>query len=313
MPRLLSLVLACLAVGLLVATTAAATPKPGTAKVGKGGHATGPAPAAGGGPPPPRKAHDLRDTGAPAGKLESGPSWIDGAADYDWTSDCITGPAILGNSWVGWYGEIGSSPVVNDVYYIHVVWGVTADPCSGGAYTHIEIALPSFTQLAISSGNPVFCYYQSPSAATASRFTSGCPQGPTGVGMYGGLSFDPTSGSAAWPTAFGAIFELQIPVKTSKPLDGLILGGGNGCPACLYSGTWMIDGVFSPWLFPVQGVYVKQGAPPAVPPPYVDYPVPNHYQDGSTATQWWTAGFAFTEGTSGTIYSYLGEGPSGTF
>jgi hypothetical protein len=223
--------------------------------------------------------------------------------------DCITGPAILGGSYVGWFGEVGVSPVVNTTYYIRVGWGITANPCTGGAYVHVEIGLPSFTSLAITSASKVRCFYKSPSASNFSEAPSGCPQSPTSVGIYGGLSFDPV-GAAAWPSAFGSLFEIWIPVKSSQPLSGLITSPG--CAACLYAGTWMIDGVYSPWLFPVQGVYAKQSAtPPPAPTPYVDYPTPNNSAGGGGL--WITSGFVFTEGTTGNIYTDIREGTSGAW
>jgi hypothetical protein len=248
----------------------------------------------------------------PPGRHSAAASWHDGAPAQEWTVDCVTGVAILGGSYVGWFGEVGSSPVVNQTYYIRVGWGITANPCTGGAYVHTEIQLPSFTSLAITGANKVRCWYKKPSAVNLAEFTAGCPQAPTSIGMFGGLSFDPSSGSAAWPSAFGTIFEIWIPVKTTQPLNGLITGGTTGCPACLFAGTWMIDGWNSPWVFPVQGVYVKQAAsPPPTPSPYVDYPTPNHYE--SPSGTWWTAGYVFTEGTSGPFWIEMRLGTSGPF
>ena len=184
--------------------------------------------------------------------------WHDGVMAQEWTVDCVTGVAILGGSYVGWFGEVGVSPVVNQTYYIRVGWGITANPCTGGAYVHTEIQLPSFTSLAVTATNKVRCFYKSPSATNLTESPGGCPQAPTSVGLYGGLSFDPV-GATAWPSAFGSIFEIWIPVKTTQPLSGSSLGGSSGCPSCLFAGTWMIDGWNSPWVFPVQGVLREAG------------------------------------------------------
>ncbi len=246
----------------------------------------------------------------PTDRQATAASWHDGSLVQGATNDCITGPAILGGTYVGWFGEVGVSPVVDQTYYIRVGWGITANPCTGGAYVHVELGLPSFTSLAITGQNKVRCFYKSPNAANLTEAPSGCPQSPTSVGIYGGLSFDPV-GASAWPSAFGSLFEIWVPVKTTQPLSGLITS--QGCAACLYAGVWMIDGWFSPWLFPVQGVYVKQKAnPPAAPQPYVDYPTPTNVS-GPGAGQWTTAGFVYTEGTTGNIYTDIREGTSGAW
>ncbi len=133
------------------------------------------------------------------------------------------------------------------------------------------------------------------------------------MGLYGGLSFDPV-GATAWPSAFGSLFEIWIPVKTTQPLNGLITGGSTGCPACLFAGTWMIDGWNSPWVFPVQGVSVKQAAsPPPAPTPYVDYPTPNNYAWAGSDLQLGHCGLRLHRGTSGNIYTDIRVGTSGPF
>ena len=231
------------------------------------------------------------------------------------TINCVTGfVEVLGGSYVGWFGEVGVSPVVNQTYYIKVGWGIAGNPCTGGAYVHTEIQLPSFTSLAVTTQNKVRCFYKSPTKTNFAESPNGCPQSPTSVGLYGGLSFDPV-GATAWPSAFGSLFEIWIPVKTTQPLNGLITGGSTGCPACLFAGTWMIDGWDSPWVFPVQGVYVKQGAaPPPAPTPYVDYPTPNNYSWPNVSFDWATAGYVFnTTATSGAMYVDIRAGTSGAF
>ena len=204
--------------------------------------------------------------------------WNDGAFDYANTVDCITGDvSTLGDAWVGWYGDPGSTPKVGDVYYARVYWGIVGDPCGGGAYVHDEIFLPAGTQLAISQSNPVKCFYAGPKDNfNYHQFTQSggdsCPQQAT-TGMYGGLSFDPAGNGnqdAAWPTAFGAGFMIQVPVKSSTPLNGLETG--EPCQACLEAGVWMIDGVDSPWVNPKVGVYVASNGSPA--PASVSYPYP---------------------------------------
>src|SRR5205085_9768805 len=126
---------------------------------------------------------------APKSQTELGalatPTWNDGVAKYAGTEDCITGPMPAGEeAFVGWYGSLATPPQIDNVYYVHVVWGQIADPCTGGSYVHFELGLPAGTDLAISGANPVKCYYQKPGGSSV-PFTDGCPQTP-GVGLYGG-------------------------------------------------------------------------------------------------------------------------------
>ena len=266
----------------------------------------------GGGPPEPEA---LVPSVLSTDRHATAAGWNEGSKVDAGTINCVTGfVEVLGGSYVGWFGEVGVSPVVNQTYYIKVGWGIAGNPCTGGAYVHTEIQLPSFTSLAVTAANKVRCFYKSPTKTTFSESPSGCPQAPTSVGLYGGLSFDPV-GATAWPSAFGSLFEIWIPVKTTQPLNGLITGGSTGCPACLFAGTWMIDGWDSPWVFPVQGVYVKQGAtPPPAPTPYVDYPTPNNYSWPNVSFDWATAGYVFnTTATSGAMYVDIRAGTSGAF
>jgi hypothetical protein len=206
--------------------------------------------------------------------------WHDGAFDFAYTSDCITGDTnVLGDAWVGWYGDPGTSPKVGDVYYVRVYWGIVGDPCAGGAYVHDELFLPAGTQLAISQNNPVTCYFSTPSDnfTYAHQFTHDgnnyCPQQAT-AGMYGGLAFDPAGNGtqdAAWPSADGTGYMILVPVKSSTPLNGIMTG--EPCQSCLEAGVWMIDGVDSPWVNPKVGVLVESNGSTA--PASVTYPYPS--------------------------------------
>ncbi len=198
--------------------------------------------------------------------------WYESGVDMGQTIDCVWGtPAMLGRSWVGWFGDIGNTPTTTQpVYYTKIGWGVTGG--CGGAYVHIEEFLPPGTQLAISGENQVICWHDNLNDnKEMSRFSpsQGCPQQP-GRGSQGGLSFDPSDGTAAWPTAIGVMYEIWIPVKSTQPLDGI---NGNPCKSCIQAGVWFIDGNASPWGYPKAPVYVK-GTTPTV-PPAVSYPAPS--------------------------------------
>ena len=190
------------------------------------------------------------------------------------TQNCVNQtPEELGRAWTGYYGEIGVSPQVNQRYYVEVGWGISGDPCTGGAGVHAEIVLPAYTQLAINSANKVRCFYKRPSQTQLQEFTgSDCPQNP-GAGFYGGYSFDPPGNQGPWPSATGSITEIWVPVQTSAPLSGLYPSAGQPCETCVYAGVWMIDGWNSPWVWPRQGVQVIGGSPPTQ--PLVTYPGPS--------------------------------------
>ncbi|HVM12061.1 MAG TPA: hypothetical protein VM638_06265, partial [Actinomycetota bacterium] len=152
----------------------------------------------------------------------------------------------------------------------------------------------------------VRCFYKGPSASNLSEFTGDCPQSPQ-TGMYGGHAFDPPGNQGPWPTATGAMFEIWIPVKSSRQLNGSVPSSGP-CDTCLYAGVWMIDGVNSPWVWPRIPVYV--GGSSTTSGPYVTYPAPAitdvtyNPSDNAAYVKLWAN--LFTEGTSGKAYFQMG-------
>ena len=258
----------------------------------------------------------------PASEQGSGPQWYEygGSSGQTWNCLFLGGGYTeqLGRSWVGFYGDLEANPMTprtGNVYYTKVGWGVSGFPCgNGGAYVHVEIGLPAYTELAISSTNKVRCWYQRPDGQNLQDFTSDpeCPQQPQ-QGQQGGLAFDPVgTQSGAWPTATGAIWEIWVPVKTSQPLDGIYRSSPTPCPSCFTAGVWMIDGNYSPWSYPQIGVPVAQGTNPTPAQPAVDYPTPsiqNQYYDPNHeggASYGESVGYVFTEGTTGTAYMQIG-------
>lgn len=238
------------------------------------------------------------------------PQWYTSSEQAGVTQNCIGQyPEQLGMAWTGWYGEIGVSPQTNHVYYLVAGWGVSGNPCTGGAYVHDEFVLPAHTQLAISSQNKVRCWHESPSQNQLYEFTQDCPQSPQN-GTYGGYAFDPPgSNEGAWSTATGSIFEIWIPVKTSAPLDGIEPPDPQPCYTCVYAGIWMIDGWNSPWVWPRQGVYVVGGGGSV--PPAITYPGPSTtgvtYNTVDKRIETRLLGNLFTEGTTGVAHFELGN------
>ena len=225
------------------------------------------------------------------------------------TQNCILQtPEELGSAWTGYFGDIGVKPEKNDVYYVQAGWGISGFPCGGGAGVHVEMVLPAYTQPAISNQNKVRCWYESPSQNSLREFTQDCPQNP-GQGIYGGYEFDPPGNQGPWPTATGAIFEIWVPVKTTQPLDGLESPDGQPCYTCVYAGIWMIDGVYSPWVWPRQGVYVVGSGSPSN--PLVTYPGPAvteiFYDPSPQRVQARLNANIFDSGNGGTAYFEIGE------
>jgi hypothetical protein len=83
------------------------------------------------------------------------PIWNDSAGQQVNTINCITlSGEVLGTAYVGWYGDAATPPPVNTVYYVRMWWGVSGNPCTGGARVAPELFLPDGTTLAISATNP---------------------------------------------------------------------------------------------------------------------------------------------------------------
>lgn len=238
--------------------------------------------------------------------------WYESGVDMGQTIDCAFGtPAMLGRSWVGWYGDLGNTPTTNQpVYYTKIGWGVSGG--CGGSYVAIEEFLPPGTQLAISQENPVVCWYDGLRDSELKRFTGNCPQ-QAKTGQQGGLAFNnPAVG--AWETAIGTMLEIWIPVKSTQPLNGL---DGNPCKSCLQAALWFIDGVSSPWGYPKIPVYVKGNAPTN---PTVGYPAPSVRNTSccnagpqNNSAQGDIAAWFFTTGKTGTTEFQIGDQAGGPY
>jgi hypothetical protein len=153
----------------------------------------------------------------------------------------------LTTQYVGYLGTPDVTyPRVGDVYYGHVVISV---PGCGGVAAGVEILPPPNTQFAISTANPVYCWYVPPATTQvpnppAQQITNGCPQA-TGTGVYG-RSLNPTT-QGAWPLATGAILEIQFPLVSSQSMSGIATNS-------------YLQGAVSPllgvWTGPTVGVFV---------------------------------------------------------
>ncbi|MDX6512595.1 MAG: large repetitive protein [Gaiellaceae bacterium] len=234
--------------------------------------------------------------------------WHDGLGIDVGTINCfIAGGEKLGDAHVGWLAPTGGLNT-NSVYYVHVWWTVIGNPCSASARVAPEIFLPAGTTLAISSANPVKCWYGNIGAIGAPwtwlQLFGGCPQAPV-LGVRNGLGFYVPGQSPTWPTATGKAVELQIPVVSTQKLNGLLNSTGyppSLCNDCLTGAVWFMDGEFSPWAFPQTAVLVNGPATPLI-----TYK-PTTGITGTAATGTATVNSA---GTTGTVYVEDGMTPPG--
>jgi hypothetical protein len=179
----------------------------------------------------------------PPQREESGAyAWHDGSVQYSYTYDCFTGDLIYGTgTYVGYWADTTNHlPTPGMVYYVHVVALTVGNACAG-PWGFFDLGLPPNTSLAISTPNPVICYFN------GVQYTADCPQtlpaSPYNPGFYTIKSTDP---SWAWPMPYNGLLEFLVPVVSSTTLSG----------ATLQAGLWVIDGFFNSWLNPTYGVYV---------------------------------------------------------
>jgi hypothetical protein len=233
------------------------------------------------------------------------PIWNDSAGQQVNTINCITlSGEVLGTAYVGWYGDAATPPPVNTVYYVRMWWGVSGNPCTGGARVAPELFLPDGTTLAISATNPVKCFARNFSTGVTTPEIAACPQAPT-TGVRGGLGFYPVNQpNVTWPSPRGNGWEIQVPVLSTARLTGQITSPNPTvpCPSCVTAGVWFIDGVNSPWAFPRQGVLVNGPTTPTI-----SYPTPS--TSNVTATTASGAATLNRAGTTGVAYIQISDTP----
>jgi hypothetical protein len=184
--------------------------------------------------------------------------WYDGAIKYSTIINCwsiINGSPYTETGAAAWVGYNANPtdglPVPNYVYYVHVIIYGMGNSCSG-IKSLVEIGLPANTSLAISTGNPVYCFFNGVSSP------GDCPQTlPASVYNPGFYTVPSPDDNQLWPLPQGYNWEFQIPVTSTTTLTNSTFQGA----------IWMLDGNESPWLYPKVGVYVFT-------PPVVNNPVP---------------------------------------
>jgi hypothetical protein len=193
------------------------------------------------------------------------------------------------SSVVGYLGDQGPAqlPKVGQVYYASFV--VTRTATTNGA-AHMEILPPPHTFFAIDATNPVRCY------ASGVQFTTNCPQTPTPLfGNYGYSFNSPPSGS--WPNNSGTTMEIQVPMVSTKVLNG---ASDN---SYLKGFVYASDGIFNDWGSPFAPVIVYAN------PPTITYPTPSATSITSTSAHLsanllnhYTTGTAFFDFGTTTAY-----------
>ena len=164
-------------------------------------------------------------------------------------TNCITlNSEIREQAYAGFSERNLKLPAPKEIWYAHVVISHPGDPCSGGSYTDIEIALPPNTAFAISADNPVFCAFRNTSKQVKVSYTQaqGCPQAPTAGAQVGYYDFPAYSGATPvpWPISWGTYFELMIPLVSSTPLTAQSL-------------TFRINPDLGVLGYPTEGVFVS--------------------------------------------------------
>src|SRR5579872_55180 len=237
-------------------------------------------------------------------------TWNEVTAPQVYTTNCVTGQTeTLSLASIAWYGDPNSPPQVNTVYYARISWGVTGDPCSGGAQVAPELFLPDGTSLAISAANPVKCFAVNLTTLATSQETSQCPQAPS-TGVQGGLGFYPVGGSnVTWPSAQGYGWQILVPLLSTMPLSGTVTSTDptKPCPSCLTAAVWSIDGVQDPWAFPRVGVRISGPAGT----PSITYPSPSISSVTTTSAK--GTAYLSSQNTTGNIFfQYSTNPPAGS-
>jgi hypothetical protein len=200
-----------------------------------------------------------------ASAAQAAPSWHDGVVDYSYSVNCssmIFGTPYLeatAGSYAGVYVDDANLPDAGEVFYVRMTVAGLGAPCAG-PYAHMELALPTDVNLAISQDFPVFCYGQRPNGNQWVRETAACRQTP-GQGAHG-YTFGSPDG-APYPLPQGAFWQIQVPVYSTKPLSGIAGTRVSGCGDCFFTPIQILDGGSSPFQFARQYLNVSAAQPAA--------------------------------------------------
>ncbi len=180
-----------------------------------------------------------------------GSKWISGDLLTQIGENC----SVLGSpytetmvSGVASYGGTTGVPVINQRYYTAFLVSVPGDPCGpGSSAIETDVVLPPYTTIDTSA--PIRCFGEPRGASTFVELTGGSWSFEGSSGPYCPTTATPSLlHSGAWslgfrPLASGQLFQIFVPVKTTKPLVG--------------AGTSPPDGFR--WLTDATGVYANPG------------------------------------------------------
>ncbi len=148
-------------------------------------------------------------------------TWQSGPLVESQDVNCITSQTEQeAGAFLSYYADPANPPQVGQVYYVAIDIAGIGDPCSGGAYADVQLSLPSGTQPAISAADPVRCYFKFPNQSSYVSASSVCPSA-LGTGPYG-YYLDPINMNPPfWQIVQGDAVEVQVPVVSSQPLNGV--------------------------------------------------------------------------------------------
>ncbi len=232
--------------------------------------------------------------GASPNTVTPGFHWVDGVMNQNAVFANCFGGFGADAAYTGYYTytdsgglPTGAAPQVGDIYYMHVVLGVSGNPCSGGDIPDIQVQLPASTTLAISVTNPMYCYsINSSMVVTNVSASAGCTSGagtflPVWLGYYGIASY--------------FMYEVQFPVQTTAPLNGI----DNPGSYLINTNTWAIGSFGSSGIYDYEPIYV--------PPVAVNATLTAVPPSTTTST---SASFSFTSNMGGSSFQCQLDGGS---
>ncbi|MGI9557657.1 MAG: hypothetical protein ACR2N5_06920 [Solirubrobacterales bacterium] len=186
---------------------------------------------------------------APAGTASAAPQWSDGqiAQDIDILS-CGGGlPEKEIGAYVGQFVDPDlPSPVIGEIFDVHVVVSTIGNSCAGTAPT-IEMALPPGVSLALSKKVGIRCFLGP--FGNMGPVGSECPDAPGTPGITNHpatapwYNLNPDSSFGGWPLPTGNAVEIQVPVKANRLMSGI--GDPSGC-SCVMAAVHTVNGESQP-------------------------------------------------------------------
>jgi hypothetical protein len=207
------------------------------------------------------------------------PEWNDGEPAISVLQNCLTGDFEYGaGAFVGQYVDRANLSRPGEVFYGHILFeALTEAFCPVEQHAEVDLVLPPGVSIAPDAAHPIRCNYSEDNGETEHPNPT-CPTHAVN-GTYGPM-LPPEDGGGAWSLPVGTIFEVQVPLVSTRSLD--VTGGTcqsttadlvSRSSDCLVGAVHIIDGQTDPWLVPSQQLFVAP-APAAPPPPSPKPPSP---------------------------------------